>query len=57
MIISYVDTDNMGRDEEKLFKERNGMTNIKEHRNNIHEVDYNIVSNGKYKRRRILSSA
>ena len=43
----------MGGNDEKLFKETNGMTNIDEHRNNIHDVEDNIISNGKYKRRRI----
>ena len=53
MIINVVYSNSMGRDDEKLFRETNGMTNIEQHRNNIYEVEDNILLNGKYKRGRI----
>jgi len=52
MIVKDVDTHNMDGDNEELSKETNDVPNTEEHRNNIHEVEDNIVSNEKYKRRR-----
>ncbi|KAK4724329.1 hypothetical protein R3W88_027108 [Solanum pinnatisectum] len=52
MIVNDVDTNNIDVDNEELSKETNDVPNPEEHRNNIHEVEDNIVSNGKYKRRR-----
>ncbi|WMV51230.1 hypothetical protein MTR67_044615 [Solanum verrucosum] len=52
MIVKDVDTNNMDGDNEVLSKETNDVSNTEEHRNNIDEVEDNITSNGKYKRRR-----
>ncbi|XP_049399924.1 putative two-component response regulator ARR20 [Solanum stenotomum] len=52
MIVNDVDTHNMDGDNEELSKETNDVPNTEEHRNNIHGVEDNIVSNEKYKRRR-----
>ncbi|KAH0643605.1 hypothetical protein KY290_035083 [Solanum tuberosum] len=52
MIVKDVDTNNMDEDNEVLSKETNDVANTEEHRNNIDEVEDNITSNGKYKRRR-----
>ncbi|KAG5581514.1 hypothetical protein H5410_052141 [Solanum commersonii] len=52
MIVNDVDTNNIDVDNEELSKETNDVPNPVEHRNNIHKVEDNIASNGKYKRRR-----
>ncbi|KAG5581570.1 hypothetical protein H5410_052197 [Solanum commersonii] len=52
MIVKDVDTNNMDGDNEVLSKETNDVSNTEEHGNNIDEVEDNITSNGKYKRRR-----
>ncbi|WMV51203.1 hypothetical protein MTR67_044588 [Solanum verrucosum] len=52
MIVNDVDTNNIDVDNEELSKETNDVPNPEEHSNNIHEVEDNIISNGKYKRRR-----
>ncbi|KAG5581341.1 hypothetical protein H5410_051968 [Solanum commersonii] len=52
MIVNDVDTNNIDGDNEELSKETNDVPNPEEHRNNIHEVEDNIVPNGKYKWRR-----
>ncbi|XP_055808315.1 two-component response regulator ORR26-like [Solanum dulcamara] len=52
MIVDDVGKNNSDGVNEELYGETNNVPNTKEHRNNIHQVKNNIVSNGKYKQRR-----